>query len=62
MLTHAHLDQVGGLENHGRLVFPNATAHVGEPDATFFLDRFNAERARYGLFFFEQAAVALKPE
>jgi glyoxylase-like metal-dependent hydrolase (beta-lactamase superfamily II) len=62
LLTHAHDDHMGGLVHEGRIVFPNATVHLSKPDLDFFLDRSNAEKAHYAISYFDQAAIALKPE
>ncbi|CAO3416210.1 MBL fold metallo-hydrolase [Azospirillum endophyticum] len=44
LLTHIHTDHSGGLALDGRMVFPNATVHVGQADIDFFLDRANLAR------------------
>lgn len=44
LITHVHSDHSGGLAMDGRLVFPNATVHVGRPDVDFFLGPAKAER------------------
>lgn len=41
LLTHIHTDHSGGLTRGGRMMFPNATVHVGEADIDFFLDPAN---------------------
>ncbi len=38
LITHVHSDHSGGLAVGGRMIFPNATVHVGLPDIDFFLD------------------------
>ncbi|HEV7234229.1 MAG TPA: MBL fold metallo-hydrolase [Sphingorhabdus sp.] len=37
LITHVHSDHSGGLTVGGRMVYPNATVHVGRPDIDFFL-------------------------
>ncbi|MBN3788209.1 MBL fold metallo-hydrolase [Burkholderia sp. Ac-20353] len=37
LLTHVHIDHIGGLASDGKPVFPNATVHVGQPDVEFYL-------------------------
>jgi len=41
LITHIHTDHSGGLVRGGRMLFPNATVHVGQADVDFFLDRGN---------------------
>jgi glyoxylase-like metal-dependent hydrolase (beta-lactamase superfamily II) len=62
LLTHAHDDHMGGLVHEGHIVFPNATVHLGRADLDFFMDRSNAQKAHYATSYFDQAAVALKPD
>ncbi len=56
LITHVHTDHTGGLVAGGKLVFANATVHVGAPDMDFFLDASNAERTGYAKQYFEEAA------
>lgn len=44
LLTHIHTDHSGGLALDGRMVFPNATLHVGQADLDFFLNRDNTAK------------------
>jgi glyoxylase-like metal-dependent hydrolase (beta-lactamase superfamily II) len=44
LLTHIHTDHSGGLALNGRMVFPNATVHVGQADLDFFLNRDNTAK------------------
>ena len=44
LLTHIHTDHSGGLALDGRIVFANATVHVGQADLDFFLNRDNTAR------------------
>ncbi len=37
LITHAHTDHIGGLVRGGKIMFPNATVHLGQPDLDFFL-------------------------
>jgi len=37
MLTHVHADHMGGLVQDGKVVFPNAVIHYGQPDMAFFV-------------------------
>ncbi len=55
LITHIHTDHTGGLVRQGKPVFPNATVHVGAPDAAFFLDPKNAGKTGYDKRYFEEA-------
>jgi glyoxylase-like metal-dependent hydrolase (beta-lactamase superfamily II) len=44
LITHIHTDHSGGLARGGRMLFPNATVHVGQADVDFFLDQANLAR------------------
>ncbi|MBC7942210.1 MAG: MBL fold metallo-hydrolase [Chitinophagaceae bacterium] len=61
LITHVHSDHSGGLAVGGRMLFPNATIHVGKADADFFLDKANATRTGYDKRYFDEAAATLKP-
>jgi glyoxylase-like metal-dependent hydrolase (beta-lactamase superfamily II) len=61
LLTHIHSDHSGGLVVGGRMMFPNATIHVGKADVDFFLDKANAARTGYDKRYFDEAAATLKP-
>ncbi|MGN6481954.1 MBL fold metallo-hydrolase [Luteibacter sp.] len=41
LLTHLHRDHVGGLIRNGTMLFPNATVHVNQDDADFWLNPAN---------------------
>ena len=38
VITHMHIDHIGGLVSGGAPVFPNATIHISETDWTFWND------------------------
>lgn len=61
LITHVHTDHSGGLMRDGKMLFPNATIHVGKPDLDFFFDSSNSEKTGYGIKYFEQAQKSLKP-
>lgn len=61
LLSHIHADHSGGLVRGGKIMFPNATVHVGKPDLDFFLDKSNAEKTGYEIHHFEQGIAMLKP-
>lgn len=47
LVTHAHMDHIGGLAHGGKPAFPNATIHLGQPDTAFFADLEALQRAGY---------------
>ncbi|MBP2301914.1 MBL fold metallo-hydrolase [Azospirillum picis] len=57
LLTHIHTDHSGGLALDGRMVFPNATVHVGQADVDFFLDRGNLARGLQARHYDEAVAT-----
>jgi glyoxylase-like metal-dependent hydrolase (beta-lactamase superfamily II) len=61
LITHVHTDHSGGLTVAGKMLFPNATIHVGKPDLDYFLDKTNAAKTHYAARYFDEAAVTLKP-
>jgi glyoxylase-like metal-dependent hydrolase (beta-lactamase superfamily II) len=60
LITHVHTDHSGGLVVGGKLVFPNATLHVGKPEVDFFLDKTNAAKTGYNKRYFDEAEATLK--
>ncbi|MEA1674721.1 MBL fold metallo-hydrolase [Nitrospirillum sp. BR 11163] len=44
-LTHLHRDHVGGVDQAGRMAFPNATVRVNRRDADFWLNPANKAKA-----------------
>ncbi|QEI07321.1 MBL fold metallo-hydrolase [Pigmentiphaga aceris] len=62
LLTHIHADHSGGLTADGKVVFSNATVHVGKPDVDFFLNPANANGVDgYDKQYFQQAVASLTP-
>jgi glyoxylase-like metal-dependent hydrolase (beta-lactamase superfamily II) len=61
LISHIHADHSGGLVRGGKIMFPNATVHVGRPDLEFFLDKANAKRTGYEIHHFDQGTAMLKP-
>ncbi len=46
ILTHAHVDHLGGLVAGEKIVFLNATVHLNQRDADFWLSAANRDAAR----------------
>lgn len=63
LLTHIHTDHSGGLvDGAGRMIFANATIHVGQPDLDFFLAPANQNGVGdYDTAYFQQATSSLRP-
>jgi glyoxylase-like metal-dependent hydrolase (beta-lactamase superfamily II) len=61
LITHVHTDHSGGLVEGGRIVFQNATVHVGKPDVDFFLNPANSAKSGYDRKYFDEAIKTLKP-
>lgn len=61
LLSHIHADHSGGLVRGGKIMFKNATVHVGKADLDFFLDTANATKTGYDIHHFEQGTAMLKP-
>lgn len=62
LLTHLHADHVGGVARDGRMAFPNATVHVAQRDADYWLSA--EQRAKAPAFLlpmFDGAMASLKP-
>lgn len=62
LLTHVHTDHSGSMVVQGRIVFPNATVHVGQADVDFFLAKENQKGVDgYDKAYFAQATASLAP-
>ena len=62
LMTHLHVDHVGGAVADGARAFPNAVLRVERADADFWLSDAQMERAPAGMKdFFKGAMAALKP-
>lgn len=62
ILTHAHVDHLGGLVAGEKIVFPNATVHLNKRDADFWLSPANGDAAPEAKKdFFAAAVKALAP-
>lgn len=62
LLTHLHADHVGGVARNGHMAFPNATIHVAQRDADYWLSpEERAKAAAFLLPMFDGAMASLKP-
>ncbi|XNY04703.1 MBL fold metallo-hydrolase (plasmid) [Sinorhizobium meliloti] len=62
ILTHAHVDHLGGLVAGEKIVFLNATVHLNQRDAGFWLSSANRDAAPEAKKeFFSMAVQALSP-
>lgn len=61
LITHVHSDHSGGLTVGGRMLFPNATIHVGSSDLDFFLGPPKTGRTEDERRLAEEAARTLGP-
>lgn len=61
LITHIHTDHTGGLVQNGKMMFPAATIHVGQPDLTFFLNPENAAKAQVEMKYFDEAKAMMTP-
>jgi glyoxylase-like metal-dependent hydrolase (beta-lactamase superfamily II) len=61
LLTHLHIDHVGGLLDDDKMAFPNATVYVSKPEADFWLNPTNKATAnKRAEPFFDMAQAAVK--
>lgn len=62
LVTHAHPDHVGGLMVQGRMAFPNATIHLEEAEANYWMSQNRMQNAQeMERSFFEGAIAMLTP-
>lgn len=61
LITHVHIDHVGGLAHAGKAAFPNATVHVSQPDLDFYLSAAAPSQAHADAAASEIAARMLTP-
>lgn len=62
LITHLHADHVGGLIDHGTMVYPNAIVRVDARERKFWEDRGNAGKVDASVeATFDAVATALKP-
>ncbi|QES88504.1 MBL fold metallo-hydrolase [Rhizosphaericola mali] len=62
LITHLHIDHIGGLTQNGKMVFPNAILYINKHEASFWLDSANLKKApENAKQFFEPAVTAIAP-
>lgn len=62
LLTHIHMDHIGGLTKGNELTFPNADVYISKMDADYYLSSSNKEKAPESMKrFFEGATSKLSP-
>lgn len=62
LITHLHADHVGGLIDHGKMVYPNAIVRVDAREKQFWEDRGNSGKVDASVqATFDAVAIALKP-
>jgi glyoxylase-like metal-dependent hydrolase (beta-lactamase superfamily II) len=61
LITHAHVDHVGGLMDGDKMVFPNATIYISKPEAEFWFgakSKGNIPEKLKGFYKFADASVS----
>ena len=61
LITHAHVDHVGGLMEGDKMVFPNATIYISKPEAEFWFgakSKGNIPEKLKGFYKFADASVS----
>ena len=62
LITHMHMDHLGGLLTDGHMTFPNATVWVNKKDADYWLNPANlASASKDHKGYFKNAMTAVKP-
>lgn len=62
LITHLHIDHIGGLSADGKALFPNATVHLDKSEAAFWTDKGNATKVDENVKgSFDIAIAALQP-
>jgi len=60
LITHAHVDHVGGLMDGDKMVFPNATIYISKPEAEFWFgekSKGNIPESLKGFYQYANASV-----
>ena len=62
LLTHIHMDHIGGLTNGNDLTFPSADVYISKKEADYYLNRMNKKKATQSMKnFFDGARLKLSP-
>ena len=62
LLTHIHMDHIGGLTKGDELIFPNADVYISKIEADYYLSSSNKEKAPESMKrFFDGAVLKLSP-
>lgn len=62
LITHLHIDHIGGLTADGKALFPNATVHLDKSEAAFWTDKGNVAKVDDSVKgSFDVAIAALQP-
>jgi len=61
LITHAHIDHIGGLVRDNKVVFGNAIIHLGKPDVAFYLEPAETPNGHANAQSSETALRMLKP-
>lgn len=62
LLTHLHVDHIGGLIEGDKMAFPNATVYISKPEVAFWLTSANKGKAnKRAQPFFDPAQTAIMP-
>ena len=62
LLTHIHMDHIGGLTKGDELTFPNADVYISNIEADYYLNPSNKEKAPEAMKrFFDGAVLKLSP-
>lgn len=46
LITHIHVDHIGGLVMDNKIVYPNALVHVNEVEFEYWMQKMNSDKAR----------------
>jgi Zn-dependent hydrolases, including glyoxylases len=62
LLTHIHMDHIGGIIDRDTPIFPNATVYISSEEASFWLNPANKNKAaKEQVGFFDGAQLKLAP-
>ena len=62
LVTHIHIDHIGGLMDGGKMMFPNATIYISKPEVNFWLSPESKAKAPESLkAYFAQAEASVGP-